>query len=158
MYVMPLKRLEFALNEFAMPFYAVEKYYSSPQWAQEQMKLCIPELEKDEDLRNQYAGFCWMFREGHEPEIVVNPHDELIACSKAGIEVIPVRIGVPQRRSFVETRSMSGVSMTITGGRRFTPDSDFQLDAPALHVSTACVVIVTAPTAHMLYVVSVVTF
>lgn len=155
---MPLKRLEFALNEFAMPFYAVEKYYSSPQWAQEQMKLCIPELEKDEDLRNQYAGFYWMFREGHEPEIVVNPHDELIACFNAGIEVIPVRIGGPQRRSFVETRSMSGVSMTFTGGGRFTPDSDFQLDAPALHVSTACVVIVTALTAHMLYVVSVVTF
>ena len=112
---MPLKRMEFVLNEFAMPFYAVEKYYYSPPWAQQQMKLCIPELEKDEDLRKQFAGFCWVFREEHEPDIFPDPHDLLIACFNAGIEVITVRIGVPQRRSFVETRSMSGISMTFTG-------------------------------------------
>ena len=133
--LVPLKKLEFVLNKEGMPFYALEMFNAAPNWAKSQMKICIPDLERCEDLRKIFAGHFWIFRRDMDPRISADPHDEIIECFKAKIEVFTVRIGVSRMKSFARSQPLRGVSMTINGGTIFHPDCDYKLDSPALHVS-----------------------
>ena len=99
--VFALKKLEFALNKESMPFYALELFNAAPDWAKDQMKTCIPDLERDEDLRKRFAGHFWVFRKDMDPHILEDPHDVIIECFHANEEGFTVRIEVCRMRSFL---------------------------------------------------------
>lgn len=99
-----IPKLEFVVNDLGIPFYARALYYAAPDWAKDQMKICIPELEGCEEIRKRLAGHFWVFRKDMEPHIFENAHDEIINCYKNGKEVFSVRIGVSHTRSFVNSR------------------------------------------------------
>ena len=134
--LVPLKKLVFVLNKEGMPFYALELFNAAPDWAKSQMKIYIPDLERREVSRKRFAGHFWIFRRDMDPRISEDPHDEIIECFKAKIEVFTVRIGVSRMKSFVRSQPLRGVSMTFNGGTIFHhPGCDYKLDSPALHVS-----------------------
>jgi hypothetical protein len=136
-----LSKLEFVVNDLGIPFYARELYYTAPDWAKEQMRACIPELENyDEETRKSLAGHFWVFRKEMEPHIFENAHDEIINCYKKGKEVFSVRIGVSRTRSFVKTQSLRGVSKTFNGGNIFHPDRDYDIISAAGLSSTSSVI------------------
>ena len=128
-FLVPLKKLEFVSNKEGMPFYALELFNAAPNWAKSQMKICIPDLERCEDLRKRFAGHFWVFRRDRGPRISADPHDEIIQCFKAKKEVF----GVSRMKSFARSQPLRGVSMTFNGGTIFHhPDCDYKLDSPAL--------------------------
>jgi len=130
-----LKKMVFELNKEGIPFYALEKYNNATEWAKNQMKICIPELESCGEMRKKLAGQFLVFREGISPHIFENPHDVIIESVNAKKEVVSVQIGVSDMGSFVETQPLRGVSMTFIGGTIFHPYCDYRLDRQALHVN-----------------------
>ena len=131
--LVPLKKLEFVSNKEGMPFYALELFNAAPNWAKSQMKICIPDLERCEDLRKIHGGPFWVFRRDMGPCISADSHDEIIPCFKAKKEVFTVRIGVSRMKSVARSQPLRGVSMTFNGGTIFHhPGCDYKLDSPAL--------------------------
>jgi len=118
-----------------MPDYAIEKYDNAPDWAKDQMKICIPELESCGEMRKKLAGQFLVFREGISPHIFENPHDVIIESVNANKEVVSVQIGVSDMGSFVKTQPLRGVSMSFIGGTILHPYCDYRLDCQALHVN-----------------------
>ena len=131
-----LSKLEFVLNKERIPYYALVLFNSAPDWAKNQMKRYIPSLELcDEETRKRFQGQFWVFRKDIEPYIFDDAYNVIIESVKANVEVFTVRIGVSKMRRFMN-------SMTFNGGTIFHPDRNYDLDAPALHVSMSLFMVV----------------
>ena len=119
-----------------MPYYALELYNSAPDWVKDQMIRYVPKLEFiDEEKRKRFEGQFWVFRKDIQPYIFEDAYDIIIESVKANVEVFTVRIGVSKMRSYMNSQRLRGVSMAFNGGTIFHPNRDYDLDAPALHVS-----------------------